>query len=74
MYLSNPGKKSGEKVEEVRQKMTEKNATILLLTALDEIACKFIDINNLISTINKKKIIGVIIVLKIMHIYMFMIY
>lgn len=34
------GKKCGEKVEEVRQKMTEKNATILLVTALDEIACK----------------------------------
>ncbi|XP_015369362.1 PREDICTED: xaa-Pro aminopeptidase 1 [Diuraphis noxia] len=32
------GKKCGEKVEEVRQKMTEKNATILLVTALDEIA------------------------------------
>ncbi|XP_050522688.1 xaa-Pro aminopeptidase ApepP isoform X2 [Daktulosphaira vitifoliae] len=32
------GKKCGEKVEEVRQKMTEKNATILLITALDEIA------------------------------------
>lgn len=72
MYLSNPGKKSGEKVEEVRQKMTEKNATILLVTALDEIACKFVNISNLILTINKKKFIGMVIVLKI--IYMFMIY
>lgn len=34
------GKTCGEKVEEVRQKMTEKSATILLVTALDEIACK----------------------------------
>ncbi|XP_050424258.1 xaa-Pro aminopeptidase ApepP isoform X2 [Adelges cooleyi] len=32
------GKICGEKVEEVRQKMTEKNASILLVTALDEIA------------------------------------
>lgn len=39
-YLLFLGKKCSEKVEEVRQKMTEKNATILLLTALDEIACK----------------------------------
>lgn len=38
--LSYLGKKCGEKVEEVRQKMNEKNATILLITALDEIACK----------------------------------
>jgi len=41
VYLFYPGKKCGEKVEEVRQKMLEKNATILLITALDEIACKF---------------------------------
>lgn len=37
--------------------MTEKNATILLVTALDEIACKFVDINNLISAINKKNVL-----------------
>jgi len=41
VYLSSLGKKCGEKVEEVRQEMFENNATILLVTALDEIACKF---------------------------------
>jgi len=41
IFLSSSGKKCGEKVEEVRQKMLENNAKILLVTALDEIACKF---------------------------------
>lgn len=39
--LSFLGKPCGEKVDDVRQKMAEKNATVLLVTALDEIACKF---------------------------------
>jgi len=51
-FLFYLGKKCGEKVEEVRQKMTEKNATILLVTALDEIACKIFVMCNMIL-INK---------------------
>lgn len=35
------GKTSSEKVKEVREKLKEKKASTLVLTQLDEIACKY---------------------------------
>lgn len=35
------GKTIGEKVTEIRQEMTEKSADVLVITALDEVACEY---------------------------------
>lgn len=37
------GKLVGQKIVEIREKMKEQNAKVLVVTALDEIACKLID-------------------------------
>lgn len=36
------GKSSAHKVSEIREKMEEKNASVLIVSALDEVACKFL--------------------------------
>lgn len=35
------GKTSSEKVKEVREKMEEKNASVYVVTALDDVACEW---------------------------------
>lgn len=49
------GKTSKHKVEKVLKKMEEKNASVLILTALDEIACKYMIIIQVLGIKKKEK-------------------
>lgn len=40
-YTFVAGKTAGQKITELRQKMAEKKASALVITALDEVACEY---------------------------------